>query len=406
MQNHLKVLIVDDDQNILDGLRRTLHHLRPQWDTEYALGGKAALQLLQSGKYDVIVSDLRMPEMSGDELLEIVRRRYPEVIRIILSGYSQKESIYRLVGVAHQCLAKPCSVKAIVQAIEQTSKIRELLSDRKLKYIISQLKSLPSIPSVYHELVAELRSPNVSMKQVGKIIVKDVGMTSKILQLVNSAFFGMPKHVSDPTLAVNLLGINTIISLVLTVNIFSQFKNPDIPKYSLARLMEHSLKTAIYAKTIAELENATPLEVDISYTAGLLHDAGMYILIDNLYEEYAKIYLSTQRENLSIVETERNALGTTHAELGAYLLGIWGLPDSIVGAVAYHHEPGKSLDDQFTSLTAVYAASLIEECLHQGKIKQASDFLNTDYLDKLRLLDHIPSWIESCQAVQVLEING
>jgi YesN/AraC family two-component response regulator len=113
-----RVLFVDDDQYILDGLQNLLRKQRSRWDMCFALGGAAALELFAAAPFDVIVSDMRMPGMDGAELLAHVRERYPAARRIVLSGYAEPAAVQRALEVAHQFLSKPCRAPDLIDAID------------------------------------------------------------------------------------------------------------------------------------------------------------------------------------------------------------------------------------------------------------------------------------------------
>lgn len=364
-----QILFVDDEQMILDGLRRMLRPMRDVWETEFANGGAMALEILACQEFDVIVSDMRMPGMDGAQLLSAVQQLYPNIIRVILSGHTEKEMILRTVGIAQQYLSKPCDADTLKETIAKAFALRDLLSSPSLQKLVSSLGSLPSLPSLYMQLVKELQNPNASLNYIGEIISKDIGMTAKILQMVNSAFFGLRRNVSSPTEATLLLGLDTIMSLVLSIQVFSSFEHVDCPEFSTQHLWTHSTEVGMTAKAFAKVaqKDASKL-ADDTMTAGLLHDTGKLVLISSRADDYKKVMKLTKTENISLIEAERFVFGATHAEIGAYLLGLWGLPDSVVEAVAFHHDPLDSPSCSFGPLTAVYLANLLQEYKHNESI--------------------------------------
>ncbi len=387
-----RILFVDDEPNVLDGLRRMLRPMRMEWETAFALGGEEALATLAEKRFDVVVSDMRMPGMDGAQLLTEVKRRYPEIVRIVLSGHSEKETVFRSVGPAHQYIAKPCDTKQLKKIITQACALRDLLSEDSLRDLVSQMSTIPSLPQAYADILGELQSPDASIKRVGEIVSKDVGMTAKILQLVNSAFFGLRHHVSSPSQAASFLGVDTLKSLVLSVHIFSQLDDVKIEGFSLDRLWNHSAATGALAKRIAAAEGCAEQLCDHALMAGLLHDAGKLVIAANLPERYSGVLASVEDEGLELWEAERKILTNTHAEVGAYLLGLWGLPDPIVEAVAFHHSPSKCLEEKFAPLTAVHAANALEhEPSDAGEDPNASR-LDTEYLGQLGLAERLPAW--------------
>ncbi len=199
-----RLLFVDDEAMVLSGLRRALHGMRQEWNMEFVESGAAALQALDQERYDAIISDMRMPVMDGAQLLEQVKQRHPDVVRVVLSGQSSREAIFRSIAPAHQFLSKPCDPQELVTRLGQAFAMRDLLSNESLKTVVSGLRSIPSLPRLYEELTTVLQREDPSLGQIERIIAKDVGMAAKILQLANSAFIGSRGRVSSLIQALSL----------------------------------------------------------------------------------------------------------------------------------------------------------------------------------------------------------
>ena len=193
-----RILFVDDEPMVLNGLQRTLQKMRREWDMTFVGSGREALEVLGKKPIDVIVSDLRMPEMDGGRLLAEVKKQHPHVVRIVLSGQLDQEMTLKSVRLAHQSLSKPCDAEVLKHTLAKLFALREFLSDDSIKNIISQIESLPSMPAIYTEIVTEMQSDDPAIKKVGEIISKDISMTAKILQMVNSAFFGLFQKIKSP----------------------------------------------------------------------------------------------------------------------------------------------------------------------------------------------------------------
>lgn len=386
------ILFVDDEQRILDGLRRMFRPMRDEWNTVFATSGQAALDELAKAHFDVVVTDMRMPGMDGAQLLNEVRNRYPRVVRIVLSGQSDRETIMRSVGQAHQYLSKPCDPEELKRIVARALALRELLANESIRSFVAGLQSLPSVPSLYQALVSELESPKSSMESVAAIIRQDIGMTGKVLQLVNSAFFGLPRAITNPAQAISLLGLDAVKALVLGIHVFSSFQQHQGSPFKIETLWKHSLLTGRLAQSIAEYEGASRRVAELSFTAGLLHDVGVLVLALNGPESYRALLKSAGSPGAKLDEIERGTLGATHAEVGAYLLGLWGLGDDIVEAVAFHHAPTQCLNQTFGPLTTVHVANgLVWEWF---KETEASDVpkVDTDYLNVLGLAGRLPQW--------------
>jgi putative nucleotidyltransferase with HDIG domain len=349
-------LFVDDNRNMLEGLQRTLRRQRDEWDIQYAISPAEALKIMDTMPIDLIVTDMRMPEMDGTKLLGEVMKRHPEVIRMVFSGQADSNLTMRAVGVAHQFISKPCDPEILKSIVNRAISLRLLLNDSNLATIISEMDTLPSVPALYIEMVDELQSPEPSIQKVGQIIARDPGMTAKILQLVNSAFFGLRRRVSNPADAVSYVGLERVQQLFLAIHAFSRFTPAAAGSFSMELLWKHSLSTAAFAKAVAREEEPGTETAEDAFTAGLLHDIGKLMLACRLGDRHAEAINLAKMKGMPLWAAEQQVLSVTHAEVGAYLLGLWGLPDSIVEAVAYHHRPTDCANKVFCALTALHAA--------------------------------------------------
>lgn len=387
-----RILFVDDNPDMLSSLQRMLRVVRSEWEMGFVESGRKALEELAKIPYDVVVSDIRMPEMDGVELLTKVKKLYPRVVRIALSGQSDQEVVLKSVGSTHQFLAKPCDADALKAVILRSCALQDLLCNASLQKIVTELESLPSLPSLYLEIIEELKSPKSSLAKIGEIISKDIGMTAKILQLVNSAFFGMPQHISSPSQAATLLGVDIIRALVLSVKIFSSYSSSIPEQLNIERLWNHCNMTAVLAKEIANSENFDRKMIDDVFMAGILHDVGILVLASNLPEQYNEVLQITEQKNMRLIEAEQLILGKTHAEVGGYLIGLWGLPDTIVETIYFHHTPGDSPIISLGPLTVVHIANALETTKTTSKDAPIESYLDMEYLNKLGIADRVPFW--------------
>ena len=387
-----RVLFVDDEANVLAGLRRMLRGQRKQWDMSFANGGADALALMAEESFDVVVTDMRMPGIDGAELLSRVSREYPNTVRLVLSGQSEHEKIFRAIGPAHQFLSKPCDPDILIRTIERACSLQDQLQDNSLKEVISKIGSLPSLPDTYRELIQELKTDDASLDRVSEMIGSDVAMTAKVLQLVNSSFFGLPQHVTCAKHAVSLLGLNIIQPLVLTADAFSAFEAPEIDGFSLEESIKHSLAVATAARSIAEHESTDQQLIDDAFIAGMMHDVGKLVLATHVRESFIEAIELSHVEHTTLWQAEKQVLGTSHAAIGAYLLGLWGLPNPIVEAVAYHHQPHHSPNKEFSPLTAVHAANVLRHGQYPGDSAPACLDWDGVYVDDLGIADRLDDW--------------
>lgn len=395
----ISILFVDDEPNVISGLKRMLFSMRKEWKMSFACSGKEALKKMDSISIDVIVTDMRMPQMDGAQLLEQVKDKFPSTIRIILSGHSDNEMAIRSTNVAHQFIAKPCDAETLKSKIAKTLKLRNLLSDKSLIKVINGIGELPSLPDTYIQLNNELKKEDVSIGNVGKIISKDITMSAKILQLVNSAFFGLPTKITNPNQAANLLGINIIKSLILYVSTFGNPKIPEGSKFYLETLWEHSFMVGNICKKIAKLENLSKEMVDDAYTAGILHDIGRLILLRNEYY-YDYVFSFMDEMNVTFLQAEKELYKANHSEIGGYLLGIWGLPETIVEAVALHYTPEVINEKEISILPILHIANKlailkVSGDLYTNNISLKDSGINVEYISRYFSQNQINSIIKA-----------
>jgi HD-like signal output (HDOD) protein len=385
------ILFVDDDPMVLDGLRRALRVAREEWDMHFVSAGDAALEALEREPFDAIVTDMRMPMMDGAQLLDRVKESHPDVVRIVLSGQSSKESVMRSVLPAHQYLAKPCDLKELRARLSQAFAMRDLLRNQALATIVTRLRAIPSLPTLYNELSAALRDENTSLGQIEEIVSKDVSMAAKILQLANSAFIGAHGQVTSLRQALALIGAEVVRSLTLTIHVFSRFdRNSSVAQY-LPALWNHSVSVASLAQRIAFSETRNKSMAEESFTTGLLHDIGKIVLFAEMPDKYSQVLKQVTPETRSVRDLELEFVGCPHELVGAYLMAIWGLPASTVQAVEFHHLPSSSPQREFSALTAVHCADAIVSNLDTSLLNHDVE-MDHGHLQSLGLIEKEQSW--------------
>jgi HD-like signal output (HDOD) protein/CheY-like chemotaxis protein len=351
-----RILFVDDEKPILDGIRRLLSDQRDLWEMQFAQGGEEALKLCQASRFDVVVSDMRMPGMDGATLLGRVRDLFPDAARLILSGYADVALATSAIPVAHRILAKPCDGTELQTAIESFCALQDLFCSSDLRRVIGTIGQLPSLSRTYIELAEAAEDPNTSLTTVAQIMGKDVAMVAKVLQLVNSGFFGLAQTVTSLKAAVAYLGMETIKNLALATDTFKAFTPaPGIAPSFCEDIQRHAQRTALIVGTL-------PLPAglrDVGIVSALLHDIGELVLACKLPHEFCAALELARTTGCSQVEAEEQILGTSHAEVGAYLLGLWSIDSQIVEAVAHHHRPDRISHTSFAPSTALFIADRI-----------------------------------------------
>ncbi|MFN8124591.1 MAG: HDOD domain-containing protein [Thermoleophilia bacterium] len=376
------ILFVDDEPMVLEGLANALRKHRKEWRMTFAVGGEEALARLEEQHFDVVVADMRMPGMSGEQLLERVRARWPETARIVLSGQTDEDVARRLVHLAHQFLAKPSDADTIHKVVSRAHRLQSLLQDDALRQLVGRMGRLPSLPELFMKVRDLLDDPEHSIGDVGELIGQDPALAAKVVQIVNSAFFGMATKVTNVGKAVNYLGGRTVRDVVLGVEVFHNV--PDIAKATGVdpeELQKGALRAAELTAAIAG--EVDPELRDDGYLAGLLVNVGLLVLASRLPEVLAPMIAQARETGRPLHEIEREFQRQTHAEIGAYLLGLWGLPMAVVEAVADQHTPGRLSDEAFG----------LAGCLHVAEALLTDEaLLDRAYLQKLGVDDRVDAW--------------
>jgi HD-like signal output (HDOD) protein len=354
----MKVLFVDDERRLLEALEHALMLADIEWDMRFVTSGEAALELLASQRFDVIVSDMRMPGMDGAALLAAACERDPGMVRIVLSGQADEESALSAARVAHQFLAKPCDAKTLRQLVERTGALNRALADARLRAVVGSVDRLPSAVRLFQELSELLARDDASTDAVTDLVRQDPAIASKLLQFVNSAFFANSREVSDIRTAVIRLGMKTIKNLALALGVFEVANNPSLPAgFSVDEMQRRAFTRArIASGAVAQREQA-----DAAFMTGLVCDLGELVLASKAAQELVGAWASADERSVPRTTVEREVFGVSHAEVGACLLGLWGLPFRVVEAVAHHHSP------ELGAQTGLGLAVWIASCVASGE---------------------------------------
>ena len=390
-----RILFVDDEPRILDGLSRMLRSLRSEWEMVFAQGGREALDACACAPFDVVVSDARMPGMDGFELLNEIIRLYPDTVRIILSGQCSRDSVLQSVGVAHQFLSKPCASLSLKATVQRVCGMRALIRDGAARTMISCVQRLPSQAAVYAELANEVTSAAASIERVAEIITRDVAMCLKVMQLVSSEFFGTPQRVMDAAHAVRLLGLDTVKAVLDSSAAFEvgDFASPW--EETLQLLNDHSSAVAACAKQIAETVTDHRTTIEDTHLSGMLHDiAALALFGSSRQRRLVPSYGGTGPATTAGPGAEADS-DEVSPDAGGYLAALWGLPDPIAQAIGYYRLPSNCPEPAFGPLTAVHAAHAL---LEQPGGESTDEFvaIDMDYLRKTGCISRLESWREIC----------
>ncbi len=394
-----RIVFVDDAPNIGQAMKRMLRPMRNEWEMTFCTDGHDALKLMEeSGAFDIIVSDMHMPAMHGHELLTKVMENFPETIRFALSGSPGADTMIKTSAIVHQFLTKPCEPRHLFGLISRAFELRDQLSDKRIQSILMDVSGIPSVPILYNKIKEKMQETDVTIQDIAALIETDVGLSSKILQIVNSSDMGLAHRVTNVAQAASVLGLDNIRNLVLMAEVFQPADEVVMPdNFDIDSLWNHSLKVAKYARTIAENETSDAKIHEDSFTAGLLHDIGQIILANRRPEEFGRAIRESIDEEVPLIEKELDIIGATHAEIGGLLLELWRLPDPIVEAITFHTSPSLSSSNGFSALTSVHVANYFSEDQEADMITDAEG-IDALHLEELEMTSQMEEWYDICHS--------
>jgi HD-like signal output (HDOD) protein len=398
MMNKKQILFVDDDPQIINGLRRMLRKMRDRWELVFAGDPSEALDLLAARRFDVLVTDMQMPGMNGAELLLRVASQYPHVVRIVLSGHASMTPTSKAVRVAHQYLSKPIEADVLKASIERALSAQSVIEREAVKRFVAGCERLPSAPSLYFELQQVVESPQGGAAEMARIVSRDMALSAKLLQLVNSSFFGIGREVTNVEQAVALLGVSRLKALVLAGQISQAFDSPDERvSWIMNAVWDHAIEVAVLAQDLASELKLPATAEDEAFMAGLLHEIGLLLLASQQPDKLALCLEIVRSTGLSLCEVERAQVGATHGEAAAYLLALWGLPVGIIEAVGFHHEIHQLDRVEANATVLVHVADSFSHELHSDypahPLAALAERLDRETLAREGLLQSIENWM-------------
>ena len=328
----LRIMFVDDEARVLDGIRRNLLSYRQTWDMQFVASGPAALAAMEARPVDVVVADFRMPGMDGGHLLGVVRDRWPDTGRLMLSGHTDEDDLIKVVSVAHRFLDKPCDRDVLVTAIEQALWLRGALDATPLRAEIGGIDALPSGPGTLRRLRDVLDSTHSTVDDMAAVVERDVGLTVKVLQLANSSLFGDGGEVTSVHAALSRLGLQTARSISLMLELITPVRvEGAISGEWLDRLNMHASLSARIATRLVRRDQSAD-----AFGAAIVGECGQLVFATCRPAAFARTIKARQHPDVVLADAEQTEFGVGHAQAGAYLLSLWGFPASVVDAVATH----------------------------------------------------------------------
>jgi len=375
----LQVLFVDDEPSILRGLRSIFHRER-NWDMAFAASAAEALRLMSSGPFDVLITDMRMPEMDGAQLLEVVQQQWPQTARIVLSGQSDPEALMRVFPTMHGFLAKPCSSAVLRSAIKRCTSVAAVTDNPTLRTIINRVEKLPSPSLQYLQLTRLASDPRSPLADITAVVESEPALALKVMQIASSSAFGGETSFTSIARAVQYLGLELIQAIALSTSLCSPFEGTQLP-ISSASLQSHAIRTATLSR--AFIQDTTG--ADLAFASGLLHDVGRIVLQLGLPAEYGRMCDEIRVTGESLVAAERRYFGADHALVGGCLMRLWGLPAQLIEAVEVHHMPSTASPAVADIVAVVHVAETLSD-------NSDSTEIDVEFLRSRSLGSELPRW--------------
>jgi HD-like signal output (HDOD) protein/CheY-like chemotaxis protein len=401
-RNNMKkrILFVGEDQTLYQEFQAQCPGPESAWTVQHVAAEEEALALCHQQTIAAVVADVHLGGKSGTDLLDAFMRRQPKALRIVISDLSDVESTMKCIGHAHHHVLKPCSAQTLLQVLEQAFAQEAWLPSEQIQGLIAQMRQVPSPLKAYSQIVEEMKSPSCSLEKIGGLIEQDPAITAKVLQLANSAVFGRELHMVNPVEAIGYIGLETTKAVVLLAHTFSSFDNLKLVHFSIEDLWRHSVQVGRLARRVAELEHAEEDMAEQAFASGLLHDIGKLLFAANHAGLFSKVLRLAREQQCNLWEAESQVLpGVGHAELGATVLGIWGLPKAITEAVALHHRPWQQRGHTFSPITAVHVANIFDHESHPDPAVILPSQINTSYLKDLGLAGRVEDWRQGCMEI-------
>lgn len=386
------MLFVEPDPGIREQLTQCLAELATAWPSRIAATAEEGLKALTEGRFDGVAASFRMDDTSGLEFLREASEVRPESVFFLMAGAEERATLTMRAGLPPHFLPYPPDITELAESLERSFLLTRWMSGSAIRALLGRMVNLPAVPSLYARVMRELRSEDPSIEAVGKLIAQDPALTAKMLQMVNSPVFALGRPVSEAVDAVTFLGAERTKALILMASLSLHGSLTPCEGFSQESFWQHSLTVATLGRLLALKELKDTTLADACFTSGLLHDIGKLLFASNLPREYGEVVSSAKARGVSLHQAELEAFGVTHGQLGASLLGTWGLPMPVLEAIAWHEHPRAADAPGFSAVTVVHAANVLEyEKKGLTEADRAPQF-ELEYLEALGLEDRLNHW--------------
>ena len=351
----LKILFVDDEKKVLSSLKRLFYNKKEEWEMDFVLGGRDALKQVREIEYDIVISDMHMPNIDGAYLLEQVQAISPYTLRFILSGYTDIDLVKKTLKATHKFFHKPCPKDKLEKIINRVVFLRKLLPDKSLREKINQIGVLPCNPLIYAMLVEALSKSD--LKRFQDTLYYDVCMFLNLFKIIMNSFFVEAKGIYSFFKLLHNIDLSILKTVFLSQEIFLDYSDFTFKDFSINEIWRHSRVVAYLSKTIAENLYKDKKFIEDCFIAGLLHDVGVFLMLLIFKERYLN-FLKNNFYKSDFEKKEIDEFKCSHALLGAYLAGIWGANVNIVEAIAFHANPSLIKKKKLSPLSIVHFAGV------------------------------------------------
>jgi HD-like signal output (HDOD) protein len=381
-----RILFIDDEPALLESLTRVMRPLKSEWDVQVESSPRAALERLEKETFDVVVTDMRLPVLDGVPVVSQVIERSKDSIRVMLSTPAENDGPERQ---RVQFFARAGELDNLKETIERIGRMRDRMHDENMRALIGEIDGLPAVPAVCHELNRTLKG-DFSMRDVATVVEKDPALVAKILQLVNSPFFGLGRKLTHVHDAVAYLGTSMLKNLVTSITLWRTLEG--VRPAAIGQLQRVHTRCQQVAGLSRRMMGKDRVRGEEAFVSGLLHDIGVTLLIAYLPERYDRIAAEMLKAELSFNEVERSLYSVDHAEIGAHLLDAWGLPFPVLEAVAFHHSAPNLHHTRLEPADAVYIAQALLDARARGQ--DIEECIDTPYAQQLGIVDQLGEWAE------------
>ncbi|MGH8256791.1 MAG: HDOD domain-containing protein, partial [Steroidobacteraceae bacterium] len=381
-----RVLFVVDETATAAALRGAFRN-SPLWHAVFVPDAEAALAELSRGEFEAIISELQLPKTDGAQLLARVRELHPDVVRLCLSDGLDEELFLRAVPVTHQFLSKPCHADSVREIVERACSVGSILHNESIRQLISKLQTLPATPQTFEALSAAIALPTAHAAAISDIVSADRALCVKTLQIVNSALFRRTGTIKSIQAAVSYVGLEMLKSLALSACVFHALDASPTTSKLLADLQARSIRKARFAHMLLEGSHGA----DEAFTAALLLDVGEAVLALSAPAQFERMAALARARDAAWHEVEPECFGVAHPEVGACLLGLWGLPLELIEAVAHHHCPSRVQHAQTRVLAAVHVADAIIDATAEQPARLL-DHLDSAFVARSEVSRYLAAW--------------